>query len=74
MHNGYAAWAARWRIPLGFALGLAYLVFAQPRPLPLGAGAVLALLGLLLRAWSAAHLMKNQQLARSGPLGARREI
>lgn len=67
MHNGYAAWAARWRVPLGFALGLAYLVFAQPRPLPLSAGAAVALLGLLLRAWSAAHLMKNQQLARSGP-------
>lgn len=67
MPNGYAAWAARWRVPLGFALGLAYLVFAQPTPALLGAGAVVALLGLLLRAWSAAHLMKNQQLASSGP-------
>ncbi len=67
MHNGYAAWAARWRVPLGFALGLAYLVFAQPRPALLGAGAIVALLGLLLRAWSAAHLLKNRQLATSGP-------
>ncbi len=67
MPDGYAAWAARWRVPLGFALGLAYLVFAQPTPRLVEAGAVVALLGLLLRAWSAAHLMKNQQLATSGP-------
>ncbi len=67
MHNGYAAWATRWRVPLGFALGLAYLVFAQPKPVLLSTGAAVALLGLLLRAWSAAHLRKNQQLATHGP-------
>jgi len=27
MDEGYAAWAARWRVPLGFALAVAYLVF-----------------------------------------------
>ncbi len=67
MVNGYAAWAARWRVPLGFALGLAYLVFAQPTLPLLVLGAGLGLLGILLRAWAAGHLEKNQALATAGP-------
>jgi hypothetical protein len=30
MDSGYAAWAARWRVPLGFLLGVAYFSFAGP--------------------------------------------
>jgi protein-S-isoprenylcysteine O-methyltransferase Ste14 len=67
MPNGYAAWAARWRVPLGFALGLAYLIFSQPQPALLWVGSAMALLGLILRAWSAAHLVKSQQLTVTGP-------
>jgi len=67
MPKNYAAWASRWRVPLGFALAAAYLILAQPRLAPLLSGAALALAGLLLRAWSAGYLAKNQRLATGGP-------
>ena len=67
MSNNYAAWAARWRVPLGFVLGAAYLVFCQPTLKLLLAGAVVGFAGLVLRAWSAGCLEKNQRLATSGP-------
>jgi len=67
MPKDYSTWAARWRVPLGFALGALYLILAQPSPTLLLAGAPLALAGLLLRAWSAGYLTKNQRLATSGP-------
>jgi protein-S-isoprenylcysteine O-methyltransferase Ste14 len=67
MGSRYAGWAAQWRVPLGFALGVAYLVFAQPTPGVWIAGGSIALAGLLLRGWSTGHLAKNQALAESGP-------
>jgi protein-S-isoprenylcysteine O-methyltransferase Ste14 len=67
MDKGYAAWAARWRVPLGFALALAYLVFSQPTQPLLLAGGAIALLGLMVRGWAAGFLEKNQSLATSGP-------
>jgi protein-S-isoprenylcysteine O-methyltransferase Ste14 len=67
MVKGYAAWAARWRVPLGFALGFAYLVFSQPTQARLVAGVAVALLGLALRGWAAGFLEKNQSLATHGP-------
>ena len=67
MAKRYAAWAARRRVPLGFALGGAYLIFSQPSLALLVAGGVVALLGLLLRTHSAGYLAKNQRLAMSGP-------
>jgi protein-S-isoprenylcysteine O-methyltransferase Ste14 len=67
MNNDYAAWAARWRVPLGFALGAAYLIFCQPTLRLLLAGAVVGSAGLVLRAWSAGCLEKNRRLATSGP-------
>ncbi len=67
MDKGYAAWAARWRVRLGFALGVAYPVFAQPSVELLIAGGAIALAGLALRAFAAGYLEKNQALAKSGP-------
>jgi protein-S-isoprenylcysteine O-methyltransferase Ste14 len=67
MDKSYAAWAARWRVPLGFALAVAYLVFSQPTRLLLVAGGGVALLGLAVRSWAAGFLVKNQSLATSGP-------
>jgi len=67
MSESYAAWAARWRVPLGFALGVAYLVFSQPTVGLLISGAVVALVGLCLRACAAGHLDKDRELAMSGP-------
>jgi protein-S-isoprenylcysteine O-methyltransferase Ste14 len=67
MASSYAAWAARWRVPVGFALGAAYLVFSRPALRLLVAGALVALLGLLLRGYAAGCLDKNRSLAVNGP-------
>jgi protein-S-isoprenylcysteine O-methyltransferase Ste14 len=67
MPSRYAAWAARWRVPLGFLLGAAYLVFSRPTLKLLVAGGAVAALGLAIRAFAAGHLRKNQSLAMSGP-------
>lgn len=57
----------RWRVPLGFLCAALFMVFAQPRPLTLLIGGVVALLGLALRAWASGHLRKNDALATGGP-------
>jgi protein-S-isoprenylcysteine O-methyltransferase Ste14 len=67
MAKDYATWASRWRVPMGFGLAALYLLLAQPAPKLLLCGAALALAGLLLRAWAAGHLSKNQRLATGGP-------
>jgi protein-S-isoprenylcysteine O-methyltransferase Ste14 len=67
MDSLYAAWASRWRVPLSFALGAAYLVFCQPTVTLLIAGGAVAVVGLALRGYAAGHLAKNQSLATSGP-------
>jgi len=65
--SGYGAWAARWRVPLGFAASIAYLVLARPTPGYLAAGSALAVAGLALRAWAAGCLEKSARLATGGP-------
>jgi len=67
MNSTYAAWAARWRVPLGFILAVAYLWFCRPTVKLVIAGGSLAALGLLLRALASGHLVKNRKLATSGP-------
>jgi protein-S-isoprenylcysteine O-methyltransferase Ste14 len=67
MDSAYAAWAARWRVPLGFLLGAAYLIFCRPTVRLLIAGGTVAAAGLALRAYAAGHLAKNQRLAMGGP-------
>lgn len=59
--------AARLRLPLGFVLGGLYLAFARPTRDSLVVGGVVALLGLLVRAWAAGHIIKNDRLATTGP-------
>jgi len=60
-------WIQRWRVPLGFVCGAAFIFFARPTPRALLIGASVSLLGLALRAWAAGHIRKNAQLATSGP-------
>jgi protein-S-isoprenylcysteine O-methyltransferase Ste14 len=72
MDSAYARWAARWRVPLGFLLGVAYLVFCRPTVKLLIAGGAVAALGVALRAYAAGHLVKNQSLAMSGPYACTR--
>lgn len=67
MRGSYGAWAARWRVPLGFAFAIAFAVLSQPTRSLLTAGAIVALGGLMLRAIAAGHIEKNETLATSGP-------
>ncbi len=67
MDKDFSAFVARWRVPCGFVLGIAYLVFAQPTWPLLIAGCLVALTGLGIRAYAAGHLEKDQSLATGGP-------
>jgi protein-S-isoprenylcysteine O-methyltransferase Ste14 len=67
MNKDFSAFVARWRVPFGFALGLAYLVFAQPTLPLLIAGSMVALVGLGIRAYAAGCLEKDRSLATDGP-------
>jgi protein-S-isoprenylcysteine O-methyltransferase Ste14 len=63
----YAELAARWRVPAGFAIAIAFLAMARPTWPSLAAGGAIALFGLALRAWAAGHLAKYERLSTSGP-------
>ena len=63
----YSEVAKRLRLPLGFILGITYLIFARPMPLTLAVGAAIAFIGVLVRAWASGHISKNERLATSGP-------
>lgn len=67
MNKDFSSVVARWRVPLGFALGVAYLIFAQPTVPLLIAGSIVALIGLAIRAYAAGYLEKDRNLARNGP-------
>jgi protein-S-isoprenylcysteine O-methyltransferase Ste14 len=67
MDSAYARWATRWRVPLGFTLGIAFLIFCRPTVRLLIAGGAVAALGVAMRAYAAGHLVKNQKVAMSGP-------
>ena len=63
----YSELAKRARLPLGFILGIAYVIWARPTLQTLVAGGVIALAGVLVRAWASGHISKNAKLATSGP-------
>jgi protein-S-isoprenylcysteine O-methyltransferase Ste14 len=63
----YADFMARLRVPAGFLLAGLWAFLADPTPASLAVGLPAALLGLLLRAWAAGHLAKNERLATTGP-------
>lgn len=65
--KGFQQYLQRGRVPLGFLLGAISLFWAAPRPISIIVGAVIALFGVLFRAWSAGHVRKNERLATSGP-------
>jgi protein-S-isoprenylcysteine O-methyltransferase Ste14 len=63
----YSEVAKKLRLPLGFALGILYLIFTRPTRISLITGASIALIGVLVRAWASGHISKNERLAVSGP-------
>jgi protein-S-isoprenylcysteine O-methyltransferase Ste14 len=67
--DGSQSLIQRMRVPLGFLFGALFLWLA-PRyttPRTLIIGAVVALVGVLLRAWSTGHIVKNEKLTTTGP-------
>jgi protein-S-isoprenylcysteine O-methyltransferase Ste14 len=63
----YADVVARLRVPCGFVLAAAFAWLSAPDAQSLVWGLPIAVAGLLLRAWAAGHLAKNERLATSGP-------
>jgi len=59
--------ATRSRVPLGFIFAAAYFWFARPTWVYLGAGFVVAAVGVLVRALASGHIRKNAELATTGP-------
>jgi protein-S-isoprenylcysteine O-methyltransferase Ste14 len=57
----------RLRVPLGFLFAIIFLIFAKTALSTLLAGAIVSVLGILIRAWASGHIRKNKTLAVSGP-------
>jgi len=63
----YADLVARLRVPAGFLLAAIFVWAARPTWTSLALGLPIGALGLALRAWAAGHLVKNRELATTGP-------
>src|SRR3954464_8731460 len=63
----YADAVARLRVPSGFLIVLVFAWLSHPTPGSLRIGVPVSVIGLLLRAWAAGCLAKNQRLATGGP-------
>jgi len=57
----------RWRVRVGYPVGIAAFWFARPQPKWFFCGVGIAIVGLLIRGYAAGHLRKHKQLATSGP-------
>jgi hypothetical protein len=58
---------ARYRVPLGFAIGAVALALARPSPASWRAGLVVAIAGEAIRVWASGHIEKGREITRSGP-------
>ena len=59
--------ARRVRVPLGFLFAILYIWRARPSWLSIAGGAVLAALGIALRALASGHVKKDRELTTTGP-------
>lgn len=59
--------ARRIRVPLGFAFAVVYVWLARPTKFSILIGAIIALVGLAIRALASGHVQKNEVLATTGP-------
>lgn len=57
----------RWRVRVGYPVALVCAILAKPALWSIGAGALIALLGLWIRARAAGHLRKHEALSTTGP-------
>jgi protein-S-isoprenylcysteine O-methyltransferase Ste14 len=58
---------SRYRVPVGWLVGLAVLVLARPTPLSMALGVPLVVAGEAVRIWASGHIEKTQKLASGGP-------
>jgi len=58
--------AKRIRVPLGFALAIAYFWLAQPTWKSIAIGGAVAIVGVLIRASASGHVKKNEELTTTG--------
>jgi protein-S-isoprenylcysteine O-methyltransferase Ste14 len=58
---------ARWRVPLGYVLGVIAFWFTDPTAASLSVGAAVGALGEALRIWAAGHLEKGREVTTTGP-------
>jgi len=58
---------ARWRVPLGYVLGIVVFWLTDPTGLSLAIGSVVGALGEALRIWAAGHLEKGREVTTTGP-------
>jgi len=63
----YRQFAQRIRVPSGFILAPLLFILARPTSRTFIAGALLAVAGLLVRAWASGYLRKNEELTTAGP-------
>lgn len=57
----------KYRVLAGFVASAIFIVYCRPTIPTLAAGAAVATLGILLRAWALGHLKKERRLDTSGP-------
>jgi len=60
-------WRTRWRVRIGYPVGIACFLLARPTLLSLACGGAFALIGLLIRTAAAGYLHKHESLATAGP-------
>ena len=65
--TGYNRALATVRLAATFAFIVAMVALAQPRPLEVAVGFVVAAVGEAIRFWAAGHLLKTKELITSGP-------
>jgi protein-S-isoprenylcysteine O-methyltransferase Ste14 len=57
----------RWRVRLGYPLAAAVLWFSRPSPRSISLGVIVGAFGLLIRAYAAGYLHKQEVLTVTGP-------
>ena len=62
----------RWRVRLGYPVAVIFLVLAKPIPHSIVAGGIVAAFGLLVRGAASGLLLKDEQLATTGPYASTR--
>src|SRR5512136_25850 len=59
--------AQRFRVPVGTALGVVFLLLMHPSRRSLWLGGAIAVTGVSLRLWAAGHIDKGRSLTQGGP-------